>query len=121
MGKIEKINGQKHSLEPTIVEQMPDTDSSILVKIQETMKARANGNCDNSLPQVSVPIPDSVLIECPKALPNIRQAKYCEGCGCFNGIVQKSYSDTCALPWSHKYAVRCGFALERVTRQMVIG
>lgn len=104
----------------SIVESMVDTDQSILHAIMAVDRARRNGSHHNSLPVVTVPVPSSVLIACPMTSPHQRQAHACPGCGHFGGIVQKAWSDTDPLPWATKYAVRCGFPLERGVSQMVV-
>jgi len=96
-----------------------DTDESILHEIMRVDKERRSGNNHNSLPLVNVGIPLSVTIDCPIVRPMIRSAINCKKCEFFKGIVQTSWSDKEEISWSHKYAVRCGFILERKTRQIV--
>lgn len=96
-----------------------DTDQTVLHQIQEVDKQRRLGNNNNSLPIVKVAIPQSITIDCPLVRPMLLQARQCQGCEYFKGIAQTAWSDEAQIPWEHKYAIRCGFVLERKTRQLV--
>jgi len=97
-----------------------DTDVEILRQMQEVGSKRKAGDWENSLPVVEVGIPQTVTIDCPLVRPYERFAVNCEKCAHFQGVVQVSWDNKHALDWSQKYAVRCGWALERKTRQLVI-
>lgn len=97
-----------------------DSDLGILDQIQKVDLERRRGVNDNSLPIVDVGIPQTIIIDCPIVRPMSRYANKCQECAYFNGIVQTAWSSDEEIPWPAKYAIRCGFILERKTRQMVI-
>lgn len=100
---------------------LPDSNREILDELKLVDQQRRMGKHDNHLPIVDVKIPPSELIECPLTRPNVRQALQCKSCNNYRGVVQKAWDDKHVIPWSGKYAIRCGFILERRTISMVIG
>lgn len=97
-----------------------DTDKSILHEIQRVVAERNAGNRYNSFPVVDVSIPQTITIDCPLVRPMLRSANKCKGCEYFKGVVQSAWSDDTEIPWSDKHGIRCGFILERKTRQLVV-
>lgn len=97
-----------------------DDDLAILEQIKLVSSERQNGRNDNALPVVDVIIPQTVAIDCPLVRPMMRYANQCKKCKYYDGIAQTAWSKDEPIPWSSKYAIRCGFILERKTRQMVI-
>lgn len=96
-----------------------DTDVNILKEMQEINAKRAAGDFDNSLPRVETFIPKNILINCPKDKRGMTRAMNCRSCLHFDGIVQTAWDDQRDLPWSIKYAVRCGAPLERKCVNMI--
>lgn len=90
-----------------------DTDPTRLAEIKAVSSARAGGDCNNMLPRVDISIPGSVVLTCPMAKQHLSQAKNCIGCEHFNGIVQTGYNDEYVMQWDHKYAISCGFPVDR--------
>ena len=99
---------------------LPDMDLSILEEMKEVAKQRGQGDWNNSLPQVNVNIPASIVIDCPKVKSGLIQAKSCKSCPHFVSVVQISFNDKVPLPWPARYAIRCGWALERKCNVLVI-
>lgn len=97
-----------------------DTDVSVLDEIKRVDNERRSGNSNNSLPIVDVAIPQTIAMDCPLVRPFMCYASNCKKCEYFKGIVQKGWDDKNEMAWSAKYAIRCGYVLERSTRQMVI-
>ncbi len=90
-----------------------DKDKKILENIQRVSRQRGSGDYDNMLPLVSNDIPPSVVISCPLARQHLRQAMQCVQCAFFNGVVQTAYNDEYAMSWDSKYAISCGFPVDR--------
>ena len=97
-----------------------DDDRAILEQIRAANLARQSGDHSVDLPVVDVAIPQTVAIDCPLVRPMMRYASQCKTCEFYDGIAQTAWSDDQVIQWSAKYAIRCGFVLERKTRQMVI-
>lgn len=95
-----------------------DIDLKRLDEIQKINSLRAGGDCDNMLPVVDILIPDSVIIDCPMARGMLQQAKGCPSCKNFNGIVQTGFNDEYEMQWDHKFAVSCGFPVDRKCASM---
>ena len=91
----------------------PDTDTGILEAIKTVNRARGSGDFNNMLPIAQVAIPQSVVISCPLAKQHLSQAKNCVDCNHFNGIVQTGYNDESVSQWDHKFAISCGFPVDR--------
>ena len=92
---------------------MIDKNLQVLDDIKQVTKLRALGNFNNMLPLAVIIIPDSVVISCPMARQHLSQAKKCCSCSHFNGIVQTTFNDECEMQWDHKYAISCGFPVDR--------
>jgi len=97
-----------------------DTDESILNEIMRADKKLRSGNLNALFPIVDVFIPQTITIDCPTARPMLCSANKCKECTFFKGVVQTAWSDDQEIAWSAKYAIRCGFELDRKTRQLVI-
>jgi len=95
-----------------------DTDPKRLNEIISVTKQRGIGNFNNMLPVVDVKIPDSVLIDCPMARVMLSQAKGCGHCEHFNGIVQTIFNDEYEMLWDQKFAISCGFPVDRKCKSM---
>ena len=90
-----------------------DTDKKVLEHIMQVSDQRSNGNFNNMLPVVNIPVPDSVLINCPLDRRDLHRAKNCDVCTWFNGVVQTAYNDENEMRFKEKYAISCGFPVDR--------
>jgi len=97
-----------NDLQPNI-----DSDLRLLEDIKAISAQRGAGNFNNMLPIVIVPIPNSVLISCPLARKQLRQGKVCIKCEHFNGVVQTTFNNEYEMPFEDKYAISCGFPVDR--------
>jgi len=90
-----------------------DNDLSVLEKIRSVDRLRGSGDFNNMLPVVKNAVPSNVLISCPAARRMMSQAKSCTGCQWYNGTVQTTYNDESEMLWSDKFAISCGFPMDR--------
>jgi len=90
-----------------------DTDNTVLDFLTEINSKRASGDFNNMLPVVEVAIPDGVVISCPMARQSLLRVKNCLKCTQFNGVVQIAFNDKHPMQWDHKYAISCGFPVDR--------
>ena len=97
-----------------------DHDMDVLHGIQKVKQERSQRNWNNHVPLVNVPIPNTVVLNCPKVKPAMRYATLCRDCECFKGVGQAAWDDTKETLWTDKYVILCAFTLERKTHQVVI-
>lgn len=75
------------------------------------------------LPIVDAPIPDNVIVPCPKIEAGKQVKRFadkCRECECFRGLAQRYKGEPRpeeiekfnAMPWSLKYAIRCAVVME---------
>lgn len=96
-----------------------DSDNDLLQKIQKIDHAHRSGDWREGFPVVDVPVPNSVVIDCPLVRPAKIMARECCHCEHFLGVVQTSWSDDQLIPWDAKYGIRCGKPLERKCSSIV--
>jgi len=92
---------------------MIDSKPEILEQIKEVDTKRKAGDFDNMLPLANVVIPQTVILRCPVIGQRWTQALVCATCTHFKGIVQTSYDDKNEIPWDLKFAISCGYPLDR--------
>ena len=90
-----------------------DTDKEILEKIMEVSDQRSMGNFNNMLPVAVVDIPINILRNCPMERRELHRVRNCKGCAWFNGVVQTTYNDKTEMQFNEKYAINCGFPVDR--------